>query len=93
LPWGKGREDEMGQQAVERALGKLVTDEAFRARFFANPETASWEAGLQLSPMELDALSKLSHEALVQLGEVLDKRISRAPLDLVQPDTGKVERP
>lgn len=82
----------MGQQAVERALGKLVTDEAFRKRFFANPETASWEAGLQLSPMELDALSKLSHDALVQLGEVLDKRISRAPLDPAQPETGKAER-
>ena len=82
----------MGQQAVERALGKLVTDEAFRKRFFANPETASWEAGLQLSPMELEALSKLSHEALVRLGEVLDKRISRAPLDLGQPETGKAER-
>ena len=82
----------MSQPAVERALGKLVTDEAFRKRFFANPETASWEAGLQLSPMELDALSKLSHEALTRLGDVLDKRISRAPLDLVEPETGKAER-
>jgi hypothetical protein len=83
----KGRTG-MGQQSVERALGKLVTDEAFRKRFFANPETASWEAGLQLSPMELDALSKLSHEALVQLG---DRRIGRAPLDPVQPETGKAK--
>ena len=82
----------MGRQAVERALGKLVTDEAFRKRFFANPETASWEAGLQLSPTELEALSTLSQEALSRFSEVLDKRISRAPLDLVQPETGKADR-
>ena len=81
----------MGQQAVERALGKLVTDEGFRQRFFANPETASWEAGL-LSPAELEALSKLSHQALVQLGNALDKRISRASLDLPQHEAGKAER-
>jgi hypothetical protein len=43
------------QQAVERALGKLLTDENFRERFFENPEAASWEAGLALSPIELEA--------------------------------------
>ena len=43
----------MTQQAVERALGKLLTDENFRERFFENPEAASWEAGLALSPSEL----------------------------------------
>ena len=34
----------MTQQAVERTLGKLLTDENFRDRFFANPELACWEA-------------------------------------------------
>lgn len=48
----------MGQQAVERALGKLVTDGASRKRFFANPETASREAGLQLSAMEQPGLER-----------------------------------
>jgi hypothetical protein len=38
------------QQAVERALGKLLTDENFRERFFENPEAASWEAGLASRP-------------------------------------------
>lgn len=46
----------MTQQAVERALGKLLTDENFRERFFENPEAASWEAGLALSPIELEGL-------------------------------------
>jgi hypothetical protein len=28
---------------VERALGKLLTDENFRERFFENPEWVSWK--------------------------------------------------
>lgn len=78
----------MTQQAVERALGKLLTDESFRERFFENPEAASWEAGISLSPTELDALSRLSRRALDVLSEDLDKRISRPSLD-----PGKVKQP
>jgi hypothetical protein len=52
------------QQAVERALGKLLTDENFRDRFFTNPEIATWEAGFTLSSIELEALSGLSRPSL-----------------------------
>jgi len=45
----------VSQNAVERTLGKLATDEEFCARFFEDP--AAWEAGLPLSPVELEALS------------------------------------
>ena len=62
----------MTQQAVERALGKLLTDENFRERFFENPEAAGWEAGISLSPTELDALSRLSRRAVDVLSEDLD---------------------
>ena len=71
----------MTQQAVERALGKLLTDENFRERFFASPELACWEAGFALSTVELEALSRVSSEALTQLSEALDTRISRPSLD------------
>ena len=71
----------MTQQAVERALGKLLTDENFRERFFENPEAASWEAGLALSPIELEGLSRVPRSALVSLHDELDKRISRPSLD------------
>ena len=54
----------MTQQAVEQAIGKITTDAEFRARFFADPEAASWEAGLPLSPLELEALSALSRRAV-----------------------------
>lgn len=76
----------MTQQAVERALGKLLTDEAFRERFFTNPERASWEAGFALSPTELEALMRLSPEALARFSEDLDKRISRPSLDPARGD-------
>jgi hypothetical protein len=60
-------------QAVERTLGKLMTDETFRERFLSHPEAAAWEAGLPLSPIELDALSRLSRAAVVRFSESLDR--------------------
>lgn len=71
----------MSQQAVERTLGKLVTDAAFRDRFFAQPEVATWEAGLPLSPIELDALSRLSRTAIARFSDSLDRRICRLCLE------------
>ena len=82
----------MTQQAVERTLGKLLTDENFRERFFTNPEIASWEAGFTLSPIELEALSQVSHEALARFSEGLDRRISRPSLDPDRREAGKAER-
>ena len=73
----------MTQQAVEQALGKLVADEAFRERFFAAPVAACWEAGLALSAIELEALSRLSPQELARFAEDLDARISRPCL--IQP--------
>ena len=67
----------MSQYAVERTLGKLATDEEFRARFFQNPAAAAWEAGLLLSPVELEALSRLSRAAIARFSQSLDGRIRR----------------
>jgi len=67
----------MSQHAVERTLGKLATDEEFRARFFRNPATATWEAGLSLSAVELEALSGLSRAAIARFSRSLDSRICR----------------
>ncbi len=71
----------MTQQAVERAIGKLVTDAEFRERFYVNPEAATWEAGLPLSGVELEALTGLSRDAVLQFSEGLDARICRVSLD------------
>ncbi len=71
----------MSQAAVEKVLGKLVTDESFRARFFTDPAATSFAAGLVLSRAELDALSRIPAEALAAFGSCLDDRICRLPLD------------
>ncbi len=71
----------MTQQAVERAIGKLVTDAEFRERFYVNPEVATWEAGLPLSRVELEALFALSRDAVIRFSEGLDARILRVSLD------------
>jgi Ribosomally synthesized peptide prototyped by Frankia Franean1_4349. len=67
----------MSQQAVERAIGKLTTDEGFREAFFADAARASLEAGLQLSAFEIDALRRISAEALQRFSDGLDDGICR----------------
>src|SRR5205807_1132551 len=62
----------VSQNAVERTLGKLATDDEFRARFFENPAAATWEAGLPLSPIELEALSRVSQAAAARAALVAD---------------------
>jgi hypothetical protein len=67
----------MSQRSVERAMGKLVTDEGFRRAFFADPERTALRAGLDLSPEELDALRHVPLQALDELCARLDGRICR----------------
>lgn len=79
----------MSQDAVERTLGKLLTDEGFRHEFFANSSAATWNAGLALSPVELEALSRLSRGTLVRLSETLDPRICRLHLGVSEREGGR----
>ncbi len=67
----------MSQRAVERALGKLVTDEGFREEFFKDPERASLQAGLELSREELDGLLRIPRPTLAKLSGCIDDRIRR----------------
>jgi len=67
----------MSQRSVERALGKMVTDETFRNEFFRDPERASLHAGLDLLPDEIQALLKAPRPVLKQLGARLSDRICR----------------
>ncbi len=86
----------MSQAAVEKTLGKLITDECFRHHFFKDPGAASFAAGLELSRAELDALSRLSVDAIARFGARLDLRICRLPLDeegrQTSPGTPQVRR-
>lgn len=72
----------MSQRVVERAVGKLVTDEGFRNSFFRDPKVASLQAGLELSAEELDALARIPRPALAALSARLDDRICRLHIAL-----------
>jgi hypothetical protein len=65
----------MTAAGLERALGLLLLDAAFCKRFFRNPSSATWEAGLPLSPIEVDALSRLPRVAIARFRESLEPRL------------------
>ena len=74
----------MTQASVERVVGKLATDEAFRRRFADHPEASLRElaaAGLELNPCELHALAALDPELLDSFAERLDPRIQKSDLE------------
>jgi hypothetical protein len=67
----------MSQRDVERALGRLLTDHAFRKDFFEDPGGACLLLGLQLAPSEMEALLRTPRPALADLAGRLDDRICR----------------
>ena len=67
----------MSQRDVERTLGRLLTDHAFRQDFFEDPAGACLLLGLQLAPSEIDALLRVPPPNLVDLAGRLDDRICR----------------
>jgi len=77
----------MSQRDVERALGRLVTDQGFREEFFGDPEAAVLHSGLELSREELDALSRIPRTAVAALCARIDGRICRLHVaGLVDPE-------
>ena len=71
----------MSQRDVERTLGRLLTDDAFRRDFFQNPDRACVELGVRLMAHELDALLRVSPRRLASLAEQLDDRICRIHIE------------
>jgi hypothetical protein len=67
----------MSQRAVEQVLGRLVTDEGFLEAFLADPRGTAARAGLDLSPKELHALTRIPRAALASLCASVDDRICR----------------
>jgi hypothetical protein len=62
----------MTDAGLDGALGMLLLDAAFSERVFLNPGSPTWKAGLPLSPIEADALSRLSRDAIARCPESLD---------------------
>ncbi len=73
----------MSQPNVERVLGLLVTDEAFRRRFAGDPRSALQlliEQGMQLSSCEQMALAATDLDQLARFAAALDPRIQKSDL-------------
>ncbi len=67
----------MSQRAVERAVGKLVTDEGFREAFHRDPGCACRAVGIELTGEELRALHRIPVDALIAFCARLDDSICR----------------
>ena len=82
----------MSQRSVERVVGKLVTDEAFRHRFAQDREAALREAtaeGLELNACERQAITSLDIATLERLAQAIDPRLQKAEIGCCDLPTNK----
>lgn len=80
----------MSQASVERVIGRLVTDEAFRRRFTAGRAEVLRELvaeRLELTWCELEVLGQLDLRAIARCAERIDPRIHKS--DLGCPDLAR----
>lgn len=73
----------MSQSNVERVVGRLVTDEAFRRRFAADPSAVLREltaSGWELTECELRVLSAFDARIAARFARAIDPRIQKADL-------------
>lgn len=66
--------ERMSQQSMERALGKLVMDGAFRDAFFIDPAMATEAAGIPLTEYERNALARIRPGALAAFQRYLNTK-------------------
>ncbi|MBT0664589.1 hypothetical protein KI809_09785 [Geobacter pelophilus] len=67
----------MSQEAVERFLGRIITDERFRERAKAGIEQSCISEGYLLSAPEFEHLEKLDFRLFSYVGATLDDAIRR----------------
>ena len=68
----------MSQEAVERLLGRLITDERFRRLAADSLDLASLQEGYRLSPEELRLLSGFGLQGITELAGRLHPGLCRA---------------
>ena len=71
----------MSQTDVERTLGRVLTDAAFRQGFFQDPARACLLLGVQLAPHELEARLRVPRRRLGNSSSKLDDRICRLHIE------------
>ncbi|NVN90300.1 MAG: hypothetical protein HXX11_06810 [Desulfuromonadales bacterium] len=68
----------MSQEAVEQALGRLITDERFRGLAAESLEAACLQEGYRLFPSELRLLSGLEQQYIREFANQLNPGLCRA---------------
>jgi hypothetical protein len=74
----------VAQRIVEMLIGRLITDEQFRATFLGDPETTLLELcarGFELTQTEIAALANTDPVMWAQAAAVLDARLQKASLE------------
>lgn len=74
----------MSQKCVEIVIGRLVTDETLRARFFADPPgtlRSLVDAGVELSPVEVEALLEMPPQAWAIMAIWIHPRLQKIALN------------
>jgi hypothetical protein len=67
----------MSQRDVESTLGRLLTDSAFRVRFFTQPASAVASEGLDVSGTEIQQLERMPIGAVLELASHIDGNLRR----------------
>jgi len=73
----------MSQRNVERVIGRLVTDEAFRRQFTADPGAALvaiGAEGVELNDCERRALAAIDPQAIDRFTAAIDNRLQKTDL-------------
>lgn len=74
----------MSQRNVEVLIGRLVTDEAFRAMFLRDPAatlTQFIEWGYELTPLEIAALQATDPSLWTRTAEQIDPRLQKVSFE------------
>jgi len=67
----------MSQRAVERLIGRLITDDQFRRKACSSLSAACCEVGLELTPGEMALLSRMEFTCFTDLSRRLDPGLRR----------------
>lgn len=73
----------MSQRIIEMVIGRLITDEEFRAEFLHDPDgvlRALGECGLELSRTEIAALVNTDPTVWPRAADALDPRLQKVSL-------------
>lgn len=74
----------MGQDSVERFLGRLITDDEFRETVNSSLEQLCFEHGFCFSDEELGIIRSIDLSQFSVLSKMMDKKIKRCRRTLVK---------